>query len=287
MSSEATLIPETMEEKELIFTTLKGRGQLSSQHNKGDELRHKITHHHNIRGQRVYAGVHKVHWGTYNSNPACLLVIRFRFYYDKGLFRLRKAAITITFNTHPPHRAVPEDTRPDPILRVYSPKHVWGAPTEEERETHWEIAARIAVTAGPVEIALPELSRGGSSRVKVEHAVEIAGMDEPEYDKEFPNKLTFEIDENDKIARGVPKELFFGMVVENEGAMQAQVATSIGDATAWPWSRDDPIILKPGETFGALSASLSEKFELWSDDDWNSIVPYIEETGNVKQGQTS
>ena len=61
---------------------------------------------------------------------------------------------------------------------------------------------------------------------------------------------------------------------------------NIRDATALPWSKDDPIILLPGKTFGNMPTSLSGMFEQWIDDDLTDIVPYIEERGNVKQGRT-
>jgi hypothetical protein len=284
MSEGNAEIPPFWGEKELNFTEEKGQGQLRPQRNKGNELRPKISHHKNLLGQKVYAGVNKVHWGTYKGNPACLLVVRVRFYFDKGLFRLKKAAITVCFNKYP-QPAAANDTRADPIVCVYSPKHVWGEPTEEEKETHWEVAARCSVSVGPAGLG-PEVSQGGSSKINVEHALEIAGMDEPEYDKDYPNKVIFEIDENEKIGRGIPKELYFGIVVQHEGDIQATVTTNIGDATALPWSKDDPIILQPGKTFGNMPPSLLEMFDHWTDDDWNDVVPYIEERGNVKQGQT-
>ena len=283
MSKGNADIPPSWEEKELIFTEEKGQGQLRPQRNKGNELRPKIIHHKNIFGQKIYAGVNKVHWGTYMGKPACLLVVRFRFYFDKGLLRLKKAAITICINKYSQPEAA-NDARSDPIVCVYSPKHVWGTPTEEEKETHWEVAAQCSVSVGPAQLG-PEASRGGSSTIHVEHAVEIAGMDEPEYGKDYPNKVIFEIDENEKIGKGIPKELYFGVVVQYEGDIQAEVTTSIEDVTALPWSKDDPIILQPGKTFGNMPPLLSGMFDQWTDDDWTTLVPYIEERGNVKQGR--
>jgi hypothetical protein len=87
---------------------------------------------------------------------------------------------------------------------VYSPKHVWCEPTKEEKETHWEVAARCSVSVGPAGLG-PEVSRGGSSKITVEHVVDIAGMDEPEYDKDYPNKVIFEIDENEENRERHPK----------------------------------------------------------------------------------
>lgn len=276
-------IPPSWQERELTFIGEKGQKQLEVQRNKGNELRPKITHHKNLLGQRVYASVNKVHWGIYMGKPACLFVFRFRFYFDKGLFRLKKAAITICVNKYP-QPSTANDARSDPIVCVYSPKHIWGEPIEEEKETHWEVATRCSVSLGPAGLG-PEVSGGGSSKIHVEHALEIAGMDEPEYDKDYPNKVIFEIDENEKIGKGIPKELYFGMVVQHEGAIQADVTTTIGDVTALPWSKDDPIILQPGKTFGNMPTSLSEMFDQWTDDDWTTIVPYVEERENVKQGR--
>lgn len=279
----ADILP-SWRERELIFTEEKGQGQLRPQRNKGGELRPKITHHTNLLGQKIYASVNRVHWGTYMGKPACLLVVRFRFYFDKGLLRLKKAAITICINKYPQPVAT-NDARPDPIVCVYSPKHVWGEPTEAEKETHWEVAARCSIPVGPAELGA-EGSRGSSSKIQVEHAVEIAGMDEPEYDKDYPNKVIFEIDENEKTGKGIPKELYFGVVVQHVGDIQAELTTSIGDATALPWSKDDPIILQTGKTFGNMPTSLSGDFDQWTDENWTVLVPYIEERGNIKQGRT-
>ncbi|KAK5746898.1 hypothetical protein LTR17_000529 [Elasticomyces elasticus] len=289
VSSDPELdISASWAEREVVFTEEKGTGQLGAQRNNGDDLRPKITDHRNVVGQRVYASVNKVRWGTYEGNTACLLVMRFRFYYGKSLFRLRKADITVCFNNYrrasEQTRSIP-DARSDPIVCVYSPSHVRGTPTEDEIETHWEIAARCSVNVGPVSVG-PEASRGGSSRMKVEHAVEIAGEDMPEGDKDYPNTVIFSIDENEKVTKGIPKELYFGIVVQHEGLLQAEILSSIRDATALPWTKDDPIILQPGKEFGRCTPSLSSKFDEWTDDDWTQLVPYIEESANVKQGRT-
>jgi len=281
MSEGNVDIPPSWQERELIFTEEKGQGLLQPQRNKGNELRPKVTHHQNLLGQKVYAGVNKIHWGTYMGRPACLIVIRFRFYFDKGFFRLKKAAITFCVNKYP-QPAPANDNRSDPIVCVYSPKHVWGQAIEEEKETHWEVAARCSVSLGLAESG-SEGSREGSSKIHIEHAVEIAGMDEPEYDKDYPNKVIFEIDENEKIGKGIPKELYFGMVVQHEGGIQAEVTTNIGDVTALPWSKDDPIILQPGKSFGHMPTSLSGMFDQWTDDDWTALVPYARPFGTYRQ----
>lgn len=132
----------------------------------------------------------------------------------------------------------------------------------------------------------PKDAEEAESKIHIDHGVEIAGMDEPEYDKDYPNKAIFEIDENKITGKGIPKELYFGLVVQHEGDIQAELTTNIRDTTALPWSKDDLIILQPGKTFGNMPATLSEIFEQWTDDDWTALVPYMEERDNVKQGRT-
>lgn len=280
---QATDIPASWKERELVFTEEEGQGQLQVQLNQGIELRSKITQHSNFLGNRVYGAVNKVFSGTYETQPACLLVVRFNFRGNRGWFRLRKATITICFNNHP-NPSLPNNSRTHPIVRVFSPRLIYGLQTGEEKETHWELGARCA-TAGPLQTGL-EASLGGASRVSLDHALEIAGMDEPEFDKQHSNKVVFEVDENSKQSQGVPRELYFGVMVthDNKGAIQADITTSIGDRTAWPWSRDDPIILAPRRTFGQDLASLPQDFKSWTDDHWKTAVPYLEERIHVVQG---
>ena len=284
MIGATSVIPDSWEERELAFVANKGAGQLTSQRNQGEDLRPTITHHANVLGTKVYGAVNKVIWGTYEDLPACLLVVRFQFLAPKGLFRLRKATITICFSKNVavnPHT----DTTAEPEVCVYSPKHIYGLPTSEEREFYWEAALQCSVSVGPVDMD-PELTMGKASKFSQEHALEIGGSDEPDFGKQLPNKVIFEVDENDRLGKGVPRELYFGVVVHHDGNLQADITTSIGDATAWPWSRDDPIILTPGKSFGSKPDKLSTFFDQLSDRDWAFLVPYHEERKNVAQGKT-
>lgn len=286
------LLASYEEERELEFKNIEGQGELSVQRNKTEvgadgqpatRFRAKITHHSNIFGARVYGVVNKLCWGKFNDNLACLLVVRFRFAPSSGLFRLRKAVIAFRFENYPPIKNS-TGMQVDPVVKIFSPKHIYGIPTGVEHEHVWSATAQCSVSTGPANLG-PEVQVSRTTRYNTESALEIAGMDEPDEDKELPNKVIFEVDENEKVAKGIPRELFFGAVVQCDGPMQADVETSIGDRTAWPWTSDDPIILKPGFTYGGIAANMPTNFEQLTDDDWKILVPYQEERTSAAQGR--
>lgn len=279
-------------ERELSFMNIEGQGELSVQRNKTEigpdgqpftGLRAKITHHSNIFGIRIYGVVHKLCWGSYNDNLACLLVVRFRFAPGSGLFRLRKAVISFRFENYPASEGL-ASAQTYPVVQIFSPKHIFGIPTSVEHEHFWSATAQCSVSSGPIDVG-PEAQLSRTTRFQTEAALEIAGMDELDEDKELPSKVIFEVDENEKVAKGIPRELFFGTVVQCDGPMQAEIDTSIRDKTAWPWKSDDPIILRPGISYGQIPANLPTKFEQLKDDDWKILVPYQEEKKSVVQGR--
>ena len=280
------------EERELEFEKVEGQGELSVQRNKIEigsngqpvtGLRTKITQHSNVLGVNVYGSVNKLFWGTYNNKLACLLVVRFRFAAGSRLFRLRKAVVAFRFDNSPSAKNS-IDVQADPVVRIFSPKHIYGIPTGVEHEHIWNVKAQCSVSIGPFS-AGPEGEYGRTTRYDTESALEIAGMDEPDGDKELSNKVVFEVDENKKTANGVPRELLFGAVVQCDGPIQADVETSIGDRTAWPWTTDDPIILRPGTTYGEISTDMPLDFEQLTDEDWNTLVPYQRERTSAVQGR--
>lgn len=284
--------PSSWKERELIFTEIDGQGELSRIRNipvvdqEGNEeigLRPKITHHSDILSRKVYGSVNKVRWGTFDNEPACLLVVRFRFYCRSGLFRLKRASITISFNNHP-LTGEPVGQRRDPKVGIYSPKHIFGIPTEVEREYTYGVALQSSASAGPVKLGA-ELSFGGTRSFKVEESLEIVGMDEPDFDKMEPNKVIFDIDENPNCNKGVPRELYAGVVVVHDGPIQAEVSTSVDDRWAWPWTKDDPIVLNPGTIYGQVPETLPTMYEGLNDDDWKVLVPYGGERTDSVQGR--
>ena len=66
--------------------------------------------------------------------------------------------------------------------------------------------------------------------------------------------------------------MFFGVIFEHEGEFQIDVRIDVSDFTAWPWSKDDPILLGTGRTFGKPPRTL--EFDKLTDSDWQHIVPY-------------
>lgn len=290
ISDTKTLEAHYQEERECDFEDVEGQGQLSIRRNetiKGPDgqletrLRPHITHHSNILGQKVIGSVDKILWGRYKDRTACLLVLRFRFIASTGLFRLRKAAVMVRFLNHGPN-ADSGPARPAPVVRAFSPGNIFGIPTEVEHEYAWEATAQFSLSSGFVE-AGPEVTRGHTMRYTTEDTLEIAGMSEPDEDHDLDNKVVFEIDENSAEKRGVPRELYFGVLVECEGPIQADVRTTIGDRSAWPWTTDDPIVVKPGVAYGSLPQEITRKFEQLTDENWSTLVPYSQERVNRTQ----
>jgi len=296
-STNQEAIPVSWRERELQFAD-EGSGELSRVPNvpttdetgqKHVGLRNKITHHSDFLGRNVYGSVDKVYWGTFEGNPACLLVVRFNLTHEPGFARLQKFDTSITFRNSlvNRHNTQQPNSRKAPKVVRYSPACMYGFPTEVNRVYTWGVVLQCSASAGPFDFG-PELSFGGERRFRTEDALEITGLSEPEDGVDEPNKVMFSVLGNGSAGYGVPHQLHFGVIIEHcdTEALEAVVWTSILDRWAWPWSKDDPLVIhQNAERCVVSSTTIPRNFEALTDDHWKKLVPYVGERVNVVQGQ--
>lgn len=265
--SEGTEPEASWKERELVFEIEGGKGELYVQKNKSEDTRKKIVHIKSLIDREVIGLVERVQYGTFEGRPACLFVARFKFRWDHKAFRFRKVEICFTAANrkgNPP--------APGPIVRVYSPKQIYGLWSKEHKEYHFDLKLQCSISAGPVQVQVGEASTGKTTSYDVDHALEITGTDWQDNESDEPNMAIFVVDENKLQDTGVPKEMFFGIVFEHAGDFQVDVRMDVSDFTAWPWSKDDPIILGSAKTLGKAPRTL--ELDKLTDADWLEIVPY-------------
>jgi len=265
--SDSPKIEASWRERELVFELERGRGELYSQKNKSDETRKKIMHIKGLIDREVIGEVDRVHYGTFDGKSACLFIARFKFRWHYDAFRFRKIEICFTATSRNGSPAAAS-----PIVKVYSPKHIFGLWSTEHKEHRFDISAQCSMSAGPAQVQLGGVSVGRTTNHDMDHALEITGTDWQEPEDDEPTMAIFTIDENEMQDAGVPKEMFFGVVFEHAAAFQVDVRTDVRDFTAWPWSTDDPILLGTGQTLGKPPRTL--EFDKLTDDDWQQLVPY-------------
>jgi hypothetical protein len=264
----ATLEPESSwQDRELVFELPSGKGELYSQKNKSDDTRKKILHIKGLIDREVIGEVNRVHYGTYDGKPACLFVARFKFRWHRNAFRFRKIETIFTAANREGSTAAAT-----PKLKVYSPKHMFGLWSTEHREFRFDIALQCSISVGTAQVQLGQVSVGRTRNFDRDHALEISGMDWQGPEDEEPNSVIFTVDENEVQDTGVPKEMFFGMIFENKANFQIDVQMDVSDFRAWPWSKDDPILLGSGRTLGNPPRTL--EFDKLTDADWQELVPY-------------
>lgn len=184
------------------------------------------------------------------AKPASFLVVRFNIRHQKGSSRLRKATITIRFNNRP-HPSLPNNNNTETIatIYVYPPRRVYCLQTGEEKETDRELWCEMRNPAGTARDWIRRRGRVVPPNLLENTHHGSQDMDGPESEKQLlPTKQCPKSTRTGSRAKEFPRNctLTSWSSTTTRGAIQADITTSIADRTAWPSSRDDPIILAPG-----------------------------------------
>ena len=239
--------------------------------NDTDYNRIKITQR-DLGSLSVLASLTKVDYGKWAGQDACLIAFRFQF--QKGnatTFRFSKADIAIEFQARPP-----KDPRDDPAVLRYGPKYLRSTGTAEQVGRHYTASLSASLGQGLVAIE-PGIEIGRSSSYTRQYAAEVESDDWGSRKHRRPNCVKIWMREDDKQEQGVPLELLAAVVVQIGGPFQAKVSIkvdSIFNLIAWPWSKDDPLLLEPGVRFGpSLRGSEPDvDFSTITPEEWRLLV---------------
>ncbi|KAK4112885.1 hypothetical protein N656DRAFT_779105 [Canariomyces notabilis] len=236
-----------------------------------DFNRTKITQR-DLGSLSVIGSLTKVEYGNWAGQEACLLAFRFQF--QKGnatAFRFSKADIVIEFQARPPGN--PDH---DPAVLRYGPKFLRSTGTLEQRG--WHYTASLSASAGLAVVeAGPAVEFGRSSFYARQYAAVVESDDWGNRKHRRPNCVKIWMREDDRQEGGIPLELLAAVVVQTDRSFQANVSVrvdSIFNLVAWPWSKDDPLLLEPGVNFGQplRQGTSNLDFSTITAEEWRQLV---------------
>jgi hypothetical protein len=103
----------------------------------------------------------------------------------------------------------------------------------------------------------------------------LGGSDWGDRKHRLPNCAKFWLREDEKQTPGVPLELLVAIVFRCRGPSQAMVdvrVDSVFQLLAWPWTKDDPVLLEPGVEYGDIIREGSADFSTLTQEEWRQLV---------------
>ena len=236
-----------------------------------DFNRLKITQR-DLGSMSVIGSLTKVEYGKWANEDACLISFRFQFHKGNAtMFRFEKADIVIEFQARPPGR--PDH---DPAVLQYGPKKLQSTGTTEAHGWHYTASLSANVGVGPAQ-AGPTLEFGRHGIHNRQYAAMIESDDWGNRRHRRPNCVKIWLREDEKQKDGIPLELLASVVVQTDRPFQANVSVkvdSIFNLVAWPWSKDDPLLLQPGVNFGTpiRETTTATDFSSLTVEEWRQLV---------------
>lgn len=268
--SEA-VVAQSFEERTCILISNDSHKELGQTNRDDNDINRDKIHQRDLGSLSVIASLSRVSYGTWNGNKACLLGLRFQFI--KGthdVFRFDHAEVVVELTSRP--STVPHN---DPEVKDYGPKSLKRAASEEKRMPYWTAKLSAKGNAGPVEVG-PEIESGVQREYTRHYATEIGSTDWGDRKHRKANCVKWWMKEDKKEADGLPVEVYAAVIFTYRGLAQATVTiktSSWFDALAYPWTADDPILLKEGIGYGpSIRSGASLDFSELTDSEWAQLV---------------
>ena len=231
-----------------------------------------------ISNAGVRGMVTNVSHGTFNAQPASLIVFSFSLRSGDHGFRFESANIKIKFSKHP--SAPPSEL--NPAVLKFAPRKIFGLPTVEGRKTRIGGEISLQASAGPLTIG-PTLSAERESEYEKEHRYKLVGNYSSSRHGTGWDIVYWDVKENKKTRHGIPDRLNVALVVEREGTFTASVVVEVdtpiaNGAFAFPWTKRRPVAFVPGVVMGRQPKTTN--FDELTDADWRAMIPYEEEWEN-------
>ena len=259
-----------------------GLGELGAQHNVIEDQTRPNILHKELLDRAVEGAIIGVHYGHYKSKPACLILVHFKFVFNRDLLRFTKAKIVFQFDKSAETAGTVNGTA-KPVVRSYSPKQIYGYVGIEHVDFEYGVQMQCSVSAGPFKVGpTPYITK--HSAYDKEHQLEIIGQDYRKRNSPEPLEVRWTATERGKAGKGIPRDLNVGIVVEHDGNFKAkvevEVETPLATLFGWPWPKDDPLLFYPPMGIGDGPSNLA--FDTMTDAEWSRLVPYLGE-GTVSE----
>ncbi|KAK6339265.1 hypothetical protein TWF718_008687 [Orbilia javanica] len=270
--------------REVPFTIDASSGVLGRQENLDGEANRKlITEQSFFRNTGFRAILRGVQYGTYYQKPSCLIAFDFLFVFDSNaLPRFKSADIIIEFTKTEDKGIVGQgrglsnnESRGSVTVLNFCPRQLYGVPTLENRQWSFGLAIPLLISAGPFQTGF-EPSVEYETKFPKNHRAEIKGLPISSSGVANTNAVKWSVKENRKEGNGIPDRVTCAILVEYDGQpFQASVEVSVKThlnitLAAMPWSKDDPVLLKPNNNFGTVTSKIS--FEELQLEDWLGVV---------------
>jgi hypothetical protein len=266
-------------------------GELGVQKSRNGE-KHRIKITTKEFGRCILTGNLKgVHYGSYDSNPAALLLFEFNFHFTKSpRFRYKSADIKVTFSST--QSACEGERTPDlePVVCGVVPERVYGEAIMETKKWRYEFPLSANTSSLlPLELGMQPSISSERSLVRGRR-MEIHGSWYNDKSHSQDNIANWSIFENPADQNGIPHKFYCAAIVAHhdvEFQAEVEVKLSTGlkiavDPRSWglagrPWTKDDPIIfdckvpVTPPQLMGLGEVDLSKLRE----EQWRLLVPLV------------
>ena len=174
-------------------------------HNNGVPNREKITADQ-ISSTSFQARLAHVQYGTYDGEPAALVIFHFQFSFRNGSWkRIKYASIQLTFEeTTGPELALPNPRNPnnDPIVAMIAPVQVLGEVTTTQKTRNWKLSLPVQFQKFGIQSG-PEIDLEIGANFSTDDRMWLVATPTSEDDHHANNRVTWEIRENRTQGSGI------------------------------------------------------------------------------------
>lgn len=223
-----------------------------------------------------------VFYGSYNKQPAALIVFRFVFHSPlQRKWRYTYAKITTTFATKIKDPKYDIDHEGPYTLTMF-PYTLFGDVSEEERSWNMEVAASLKASSGIIADGGVEAKSGREGSFTRGNRMQIQGFLVPSssgHQKE--NVARWDLAENVIQKTGIPHDFCCGIIVacpgdRFEAAVNFEFSLGLAGSwkfNAWPWDVDDPLIFEKNDLLKDLDqVYLEEMRDMLKDRDFKDLT---------------
>lgn len=248
----------------------------------------------------VRGSISTVFHGTYNSEPATLILFTFVFRSGDRGFCFKNANVKINFSKHSSSssskqisgtKVIQNRTTENwnPEIVQLAPRKIYGLPTttSKTQKISGEISLQVPLT--PLTIG-PSLSSSNESSFSLSHCYSITGNFWSSARDSGWDIAYWDLKENKRTKEGIPDRLNVGVLVKRGmgGRFQADVEVKVDTPVlkgvfGFPWRRERPVIFEPGTEVGAEGVR-TRAFEKLGDADWRGMIPWEEDWEDVVTG---
>ncbi|KAI9774564.1 MAG: hypothetical protein M1840_002813 [Geoglossum simile] len=270
--------PELTFSRKIKFELDPHSGDLGQKNNGASDPNREKIMQRELGALAIIASLERVEFGSFKGESACLVSCVFQFLDGNAQFlRFTDAMIHIEFQKR-------EGQGEDPAVLNFGPRTIVGEKTIENRLWCYELVMPCHINVWPLDIGLEPTVRR-ESEFDRQHFMEIRGNLYGDRKHQRPNCVRWTVKENSKQRSGIPDLLRCTAIVKYTDAFQVVVKVSsdaIFHVLAYPWTKDDPVLIEAGNSFGASVRDNGDSdFSTLTNDEWAKIVS-LENVQSIK-----